>query len=262
MFRFVQLFIKDCRKYRHYMVFAVKSNLKAELSNTVLGYFWWLLDPLLHMLIYTFLVQVVFRRATPAYPVYLFCALLPWKVATTTMGQSSRCIRGNAGIIKQIYLPKFILPLVILLTNSIKFFFGLFILGAMLWVYHIPLTWHVLEFFLVFLSFVLFFYSLGLFLAHIGVLFDDMSHLVGYIIMFWYFASPGIWHPDQMPAKIQNIIWLNPNTSFFMSFRNTLMYGQPPHYNFLALWTGLSLVLLIAGITLLYKSDKNYSKVI
>ncbi|WP_020614682.1 ABC transporter permease [Sediminispirochaeta bajacaliforniensis] len=262
MLRYVRQFFRDLKKYRHYTAYSVKSSLKAELSNTILGYFWWLLDPFLNMLVYTFLVQGIFRRATPAYPVYVFCALLPWKVATTTMSQSTRCIRANAGIIKQVYLPKFILPLVVVFTNSIKLAFGLLILGAMLWVYHIPLSWHILEFIPAFLVFLLFYYSIGLLFTHIGVLFDDMSHLVNYLVMFWYFASPGIWSIDQLPAQFARIIWCNPNTAFFMSFRNTLMYGASPYYKYLGVWAVVSVLLMLIGIPLLYRSDKNYSKVI
>jgi ABC-type polysaccharide/polyol phosphate export permease len=214
------------------------------------------------MLVYTFLVQMIFRRATPAYPVYVFSALLPWKVATTTLSQSTRCIRANAGIVKQVYLPKFTLPLVVLFTNSIKLAFGLLILGVMLWAYHIPLSLHVVEFIPAFLVFLFFYYSLGLIFTHIGVLFDDMTHLISYLLMFWFFASPGIWAMDQLPQNFGEIIWLNPNTAFFMSFRNTLMYGASPYYKYLGLWAVVSVLLMLIGIPLLYRSDKNYSKVI
>lgn len=261
-FKYIKYFFHDLKKYRHYIKYSIKSSLKAELSNTVLGYLWWLLDPMLHMLVYTFLVQVIFKRATPAFPVYVFSALLPWKVATGALLQSSNCIRANAGILKQVYLPKFILPLIIMATNTIKLFFGLVILLIMVNVYKIPLTWHVIEFIPVLLVFLLFFYSLSIFLTHLGVLFEDMRHLLGYLIMFWFFASPAIWSLDLLPESLEQIIWINPNVTFFMSFRNVFMYGESPYYTFLGIWLGISFFLLLLGIPLLYKSDKNYTKVI
>jgi ABC-type polysaccharide/polyol phosphate export permease len=262
LFKYIRLFFSDLKKYRHYIVYSVKSSLKAELSNTVLGYFWWLLDPLLHMAVYTFLVQVVFQRGGSDFPVYVFCALLPWKVATTTLSLSTNCIRSNAGIIKQIYLPKFSLPLIVLLTNSIKLFFGLILLGGMLVLFRIPISWHLVEFLPAYAVFFLFYYSLSLFFTHIGVLFDDMKHLINYLIMFWFFASPGIWSVDQLPSSLSSLIWINPNTAFFMSFRNTIMYGTSPHYKYLFIWFLVSMLLMTVGIPLLYRFDKNYSKVI
>lgn len=255
-------FFHDIKKYRHYVAYSVKSNLKAELSNTVLGYLWWLLDPMLHMLVYTFLVQVVFHRATPAFPVYVFAALLPWRVATSAMLQSSDSIRSNAGIIKQVYLPKFVLPLIIIATNTIKLGFGFLVLVGMMALYRIGFTWHIIEVIPVLVVFLLFFYSLAIFLTHFGVLFNDMRYLLNYLIMFWFFGSPAIWTMDSLPLSLQKWIRLNPNVTFFTGFRDVLMYGRSPDYKTLALWLAVSLLFLMIGIPNLYRSDKNYSKVI
>lgn len=244
------------------MAYSVKSNLKAELSNTVFGYLWWLLDPMLHMLVYTFLVQVLFQRGTPAFPVYVFAALLPWKVATSAMSQSADCIRANAGIIKQVYLPKFVLPLILIATNTIKLFFGFLVLFGMMAVYRIELTWHIIEAIPVLVVFLLFYYSVSIFLSHFGVLFKDMRYLLNYLIMFWFFASPVIWTLDLLPEVLSKWVWLNPNVTFFMSFRNAFMYGESPYYKWLGLWALVALVFLLIGIPNLYRSDKNYTKVI
>ena len=259
---YFKYFFHDLKKYRHYVAYSVKSNLKAELSNTVLGYLWWLLDPMLHMLVYTFLVQVLFQRGTPAFPVYVFAALLPWKVATSAMMQSADCIRSNAGIIKQVYLPKFVLPLIGIATNSIKLLFGFVVLFGMMVVYGIEFTWHIVEVLPVLAVFLLFYYSISIFLTHFGVLFKDMRYLLNYLIMFWFFGSPGIWTLDRLPLSWQEWIWLNPNVAFFMSFRNVFMYGESPYYKWLAIWVLVALFFLLIGIPNLYRSDKNYTKVI
>ncbi len=259
---FLKRFFHDLRKYKHYIFFSVKSNLKAELSNTVLGYFWWLLDPLLHMIIYTFIVQVVFQRADFAFPVYLFAALLPWKVASVTLSRATNCVRASAGIVKQIYIPHFILPLVIIITNSIKLAFGLLILLAMILIYRIPLSWHLIEFIPVYIVFFMFFWALSLFLTHLGVLFQDMSNLIGYLIMFWWFASPSLWYLDMLPPDSQRLMHLNPNTTFFSGIRQVFMYQESPDYLMLGIWFLVSIGLAIIGLAVIYRSEKNYSKAI
>ena len=262
MVKYIKRLIADVKKYRHYLAYSVKSNLKAELSNTVLGYFWWLLDPLLYMVIYTFLVQVIFKRATPAFPVYVFCALLPWKLATKTLSGSTTCIKSNASIIKQVYLPKFILPLVLLLTNTIKLLFGLLLILVMLLIFKIAFTWHMIEFIPVLFVFILFYYSLATLFSHFGVLFQDLQNLTAYILMFWFFSSPAMWDLGLLPESWHKIIWLNPNVTFFMSFRNVFMYGKSPYYLNLLILLAISLVITFIGIVTLYRSDKNYSKVL
>lgn len=262
MFKYIKRFVHDLKKYKHYILYSVKSNLKAELSNTILGYVWWLLDPLLNMLIYTFVVQIIFKRADFAFPVYLFCALLPWKVATNTMVRSTSCVRDNAGIIKQVYIPHFIFSLVIFITNSIKLLFGFIILFAMIMVYKIPISWHYIEIFPIYLVFFLFYWSLSLFLTHFGVLFDDMRNLIAYVIMFWFYASPSMWYLDMLPEKLKGLIWFNPNTAFFNSMRNIFMWNKSPDYKWLGIWAVFSVITLLFGIILIYRSEKNYSKVI
>ena len=262
MFKYLRRSFIDLKKYRHFISYSVKSNLKAELSNTVLGYLWWLLDPFLHMVIYTFLVTIIFQKSTPAFPVYVFCALLPWKVATASINQSTKCIRQNAGIIKQVYLPIFILPLNIILTNTIKLFFGMSLLLIMLLIYRIPYTWHIVEFIPIYIVFFCFFFLISLFFSHFGVLFDDMGHLVGYLLMFWFFSSPGMWSLELIPESLSKVIWINPNVTFFMSVRNVLMYGKSPFYRELGIWFGISMILILILIPVLYRAEKNYSKVI
>lgn len=260
--KYIKRFFHDIKKYRHYISYSVKSNLKAELSNSILGYFWWLLDPMLHMLIYSFVVQFVFKRGDAAFPVYLFCALLPWKVATTAMSNSTGVIRTNAGLIKQIYMPKFLFPLISLLTNSIKLIFGLLILVGMIFVFQIPLSWHIIEFIPLYMVFFLFFWAISLFLTHIGVVFQDMKHLISYLIMFWFFASPTMWYLEMLSDKWQQVMWWNPNTTFFTSMRNIFMDQTSPEYGWLGIWLGISVLLLFTGVVLLYRSEKNYSKAI
>lgn len=260
--KYIKQLNKDIKRYKYYIGYSVKSSLRAELSNTVLGYLWWILDPLLHMLIYTFLVRVIFSRGTATFPIFVFIALLPWKVATSIMKKSTRCIKSNKGIIKQIYLPKFTLPLVITLTNAIKLLFGILVLLIMLVFYKIPYTWHIFEAIPVLFVFLLFYYALSLIITHIGVMLDDMHHLIGYIIMFWFYASPGLWDVSQLPEKFRKIIWLNPNVTFFNSLRDAFMYGQSPNYAYLGIWLFIGILILVFGIKLLYKSDKNYTKVI
>ncbi len=260
--RYIKRFFYDIKKYRYYISYSVKSSLKAELSNSILGYIWWLLDPFLHVTIYTFVVVIVFRRADFAFPVYLFCALLPWKVAVAGMTNSTGVIRAHAGLIKQIYMPKFILSLVVLLTNSIKLMFGLLILIGMVLIYGIPLSWHLIEFVPLFIVFFLFFWSLSLFLTHLGVIFQDTKNLISYLIMFWFYGSPTLWYLEMLSEKWLKIMWWNPNTAFFTSMRNIFMYQKSPEYGWLGIWLLVSIILLFLGVILLYRSENSYSKAI
>ncbi len=255
------LFFKDLKKYRHYFFYAVKSELKSEVGGTIFGYLWWLFDPFLHMLIYSFLVVVIFARGDMTFPLYVFLALTPWKVVTKVLETSTMAIRAKAAILKQIHLPKFLIPLIDMGVDLVKLLFGILLILAMVFLFRIPFTWHILEFIVPLTVFLLFYYAISLFCLHIGAFFKDFSQLLSHLIMIMFFLSPTLWNLDMVPEKYRTIVWLNPNVAFFSSFRNTMIYGSSPHYKWLALWFLVTIVLLAIAIPLLYRSDKNYSKV-
>lgn len=242
---------------------STRSELKVQLANTFLGYFWWLLDPFLHMLIYTLLVTFIMnRRDVPNFPLFAFCALLPWKWATTTLTSATTCIKKRASILRQVYLPKSILPLIVLNVNLIKFLSGISVILIMLFFYKVPLTLHILEFVFVIIPNGLFLYGAALFLAHFGVYITDTRNVIAHVIRLWFYVSPGIYSITRIPEAYRFLWWLNPMTTFFESYRNVFMYGRSPLYPQLLIWTIVNIIIIHFGILLSSKYDKNYSKVI
>ena len=58
-------FINNMKKYWNYSIYAAKSELKSEVANSYLNWLWWILDPISFMVIYTFMVQIVFKTSEP-----------------------------------------------------------------------------------------------------------------------------------------------------------------------------------------------------
>lgn len=252
----------DIVKYKDYIIHNVRINLKLKVSNTLLGYLWWLLDPLLNMLIYTIIVLFIFDRGVPNFPVFLFCALLSWKWFGSTVMFSSSCIKSNMSILNQVYIPKFIIPLQESLVNLIKYLFGFMILVAMLIVFRIQPSFHFIEIIFVIFSNFLFIFAISLLVTHYGVYISDIKNLLSHFNRMWWYLSPGIYSLNIIPDKFRWIFWFNPNTAYFESYRSVIMYGESPHYLMLAIWTTVSLLIILFGLKLLYKFDRNYSKII
>ena len=124
-------YCKDLRKRKDLLLYLVVSNLKAQHRNTFLGYFWWLLDPLLGIAIYYFLVSVVFKRGGSDYGSYLVVGMVVWRWFDSTVNTSERSIHTQAGLITQIYLPKILFPIGATLSQLINFGFGLVIISLL-----------------------------------------------------------------------------------------------------------------------------------
>ena len=120
--------ITDVWSRRRLIRYMVRADIKKRGVNTVLGNVWWVLDPLITMMIYVLVMTVIFQRSTPDFPLFLLSAMVPFKWFTQTVGSSTNAIKGREGLIKQILFPKIILPVTLSLSQIVSFLFGLLVL--------------------------------------------------------------------------------------------------------------------------------------
>src|SRR5215210_9562278 len=112
--------------------YLVQADLKKKGADTLLGNLWWVIDPLLQMLIYVVLVVVLFQRDQPDYPLFIFAAILPWKWFTSAINDCIVAVSSQDRLIKQIHFPKIVLPTAAVVAGVVNFVFGLIPLGVLL----------------------------------------------------------------------------------------------------------------------------------
>ena len=105
--------------------YLVAADLKRTHADTALGQAWWLLDPILQMLVYYFLFAVIFQRKTEDFLLFLFAAILPWKWFTTTVNNAMSSVVGRQGLIRQVQFPKIVLPTAATVAETFSFAIGL-----------------------------------------------------------------------------------------------------------------------------------------
>lgn len=252
----------DLKSYKEYILYMTKTELKVQLSSTYLGYLWWLLDPLMYMLVYMLVVTVIFQTRVENFAIFVFCSVLSWKWTTSSIMESTNSIKARAGILQQVYIPKFILPLIKSMVNATKFLFGVLVLLGLILFYRIPYSIHNLEFLFVFIVNFIFILGMSFILAHLGVFFRDINNILNFTLRLWFYLSPGFYALDRIPEKVRFLWWLNPLTAIFESYRNVFMYNKSPLYLPLFIWLLISISLVVLGLKYLYKFDKNYTKVV
>ena len=112
-------FFSNIKKYYKYAVYQAKAELKSEIANSYLNWVWWFLDPICYMLIYTFIVEIVFKTSEPYFPVFVFLGLTAWDLFNRTVTGSVKLVKNNVGTINKVYVPKYIF----LLSKSFVFLF-------------------------------------------------------------------------------------------------------------------------------------------
>ncbi len=102
--------IRDAISRRRLIRYLVQADLKKSGADTLLGNIWWIVDPLLQMVVYVVLVSLIFQRKQPDYPLFIFAAILPWKWFSTAVGDGVTSVVASERLIKQIQFPKLVLP--------------------------------------------------------------------------------------------------------------------------------------------------------
>lgn len=221
-------YLREIVRRRDLILHLAGANLKAAHRNAFLGYFWWLLDPLLGVLIYYFVVVVLFNRGGEGYGPYLVVGMVAWRWLSATVTGASRAIVSQAGLITQVYLPKAILPATTALTGLANFGFGLVVIALFLVFWGILPGVAFMWLPCVVLVQMLLTLALALVVAYVCVFLRDTDTLVGHALRIWFFMSPVIWTPEMVPDRFGWLVTLNPMAPVLAGYRSVLLANEPP----------------------------------
>ena len=196
--------ITDVWSRRRLIGYMVRADIKKRGVNTVLGNVWWVLDPLITMLIYVLVMTVIFQRSTPDFPLFLLSAMVPFKWFTATIGSSTDAVIGKEGLIKQIMFPKIILPVTSDLSQVVSFLFGMLVLfGVLLVAYTSHLTIQVV--WVPLIAVVQFVFVLGFtfMVSAITVFYRDVGIVIGHFMRLLFWISPILWSFNAVAGRGQ-----------------------------------------------------------
>lgn len=247
-------------QYRSLVANLVTKDLKVRYKNSVLGYFWSLLNPLLMMLVFTFVfTQLIGIGDTiPNFPVFVLTGLLSWNWTANSVIAGTRAITDNAPIINKVYFPRMLLPVSVVVSNMIHYLLALPVLfvfmfafgvGFSPWILYLPVIIFVQMIFLV---------ALVLILSAMHVYFRDTIVLVEVGVTAWFFMTPIFYRvEDVVPDLVQWMYWFNPMASIIAELHTVLYHGSVPDPLFMARTLATSLVLLAIGWTLFNRVSKH-----
>jgi lipopolysaccharide transport system permease protein len=221
-------------RYRGLIQSLVARELKARYRGSVLGFFWSFINPLMLLLVYTFVFTYVMQssndpRVRP-YALFMFCGILPWTWFASSLMESSGVLIAGGNLIKKVLFPAEVLPIVTVLANMVHFFFGLVILGGFLVYYHRPLHLSELAVFpLVVLIQLILTTGFALLLSALTVHFRDIRDLLSNLLTFWFFATPIIYPYFLFPEATWQgrLLRLNPFTHLAITYQEILFFEGP-----------------------------------
>jgi lipopolysaccharide transport system permease protein len=240
-------------RYRGLIQTLVARDLKARYRGSVLGFFWSFINPLLLLLIYSFVFTTVLPALHTAdmqpYALFMFCGILPWTWFSSSILEASNVLISGGNLIKKVLFPAEVLPIVTVLANMAHFFLGLPILVAFLIYYRRPLDPIELLWFpvIVFVQLLLL-VGLSLLVSALTVHFRDLKDLLGNLLTLWFFATPIIYPMSQAPKEYRWLLNLNPMTHLAISYQEVLFYiGPHGHWRWLMALLAGSILVFLAG---------------
>jgi ABC-type polysaccharide/polyol phosphate export permease len=224
--------LQQLLRYRPLVLSLVARELKARYRGSVLGFFWSFVNPLLLLLIYSFVFTVVLPGVHPPdlqpFALFMFCGILPWTWFSSSLLESSNVLIAGGNLIRKVLFPAEILPIVTVLAGLVHFCLGLPILAAFLIYYRVPIVAADLAWFpvIVIVQLVLTL-GLALMLSALTVHFRDVRDLLSNVLTLWFFATPIIYALSQAPENVRRLLNLNPFTHLAVSYQEVLFRPGP-----------------------------------
>ena len=218
------------------------STLRNKGGKSALGNAWLVLDPTLQLAIYYLLVGVILQRPEPAFPLFLFAAILPWRWFTVSISDATESVRKKGKVMQQISFPQIVLPFAAVTASLGSFLFGLIPLTALYLVYPDRLNPWILTVPGVMVIQLLWCLPLAIFLSALNVFFRDVGNLVKHFLRLGFYISPALFSYERLeriasehpPANL--VLELNPMAPILRGYRDVFYYGQSPD------WLGLAVV--------------------
>jgi ABC-2 type transport system permease protein/lipopolysaccharide transport system permease protein len=250
--------VKPHLNYRSLIAEFIRNDIRLKYRNSALGILWSMLDPLLNMIVLTFIFSNLFRRTIPNFPVYCLTGRLLYSFFSSASRQCMKSITSNNGIIRKIYVPKFIFPLSTCLSSFIIFLLSLIPLLGLMMATGVPFKPMTLLAVYPLLMLLIISYGVGLFIASFYVFFRDIEHIYSVVLLLVMYTSAIFYSSDIVPERLRYLLHLNPIYSVINVFRDCLLRHSFDAANSWYICVIYAVVLLALGLFTFQKAQHRF----
>ena len=249
---------------RELFYFLAWRDMKTRYAQAVVGVGWAIMQPLLTTIIFTVVFSYWAKLPSDGfpYPIFAYSAILPWTLFSRSLERSTLSIVNEGGLIKKVYFPRLIIPIVSTFINFVDFAVGLVILILMMLWYGVSPTWGIIAlpvFIVMALATAL---SVSVWLSAVNVRYRDVASVVPLLTQLWMFSSPVLYPSSIVPERFRTFYALNPMAGVIEGFRWALLGKQHPDWTMVMISAAVVGILLMSGIFFFKRLERTFADVI
>jgi len=210
-------------RYRELIRNLVIKDLKLKYRDSVLGFLWSLANPLLLILVYSFVFGHMLRGGPANFAYFLMIGILPWNFFAQSLTMSTGSIVDNGGLIRKVALPMEVFPIATVLFNLAQFMFALIVFFPMaLFFFDAPVGLAWINFVPILTLQILFTLGLSFIVSTATVFYRDVRHFTEILLMLLFWLTPIVYDVQSAPATLRSVLYMNPLTYFILAYQDTL----------------------------------------
>lgn len=249
-------YFKNFFKYRYLIGDLISRDLKVKYRRSVLGFAWSILNPFLMMLVITAVFQNLFKSSVDNFPIYYLTGYLLFSFMTESTTLAMTSVINSSGLIKKVYIPKYIFPIEKCLFSFINMLLSFIAVVIVMLILRVEFYATFFLFLIPMIYALVFSIGLGLFLASATVFFRDIIHLYSVVTVAWMYLTPILYPMDILPDFMFKVLSFNPLYHFVLYLRALVMQGHIPDLRTNLICMGFSVIMLFLG-TVFFKKQQD-----
>lgn len=248
--------------YKYLLSQLTMREIKARYKQSVLGYAWVIINPLIQLLVYSFVFSIIFRFPTNTpYSIFLFIGLLPWIYLQSSVSAATLTLVDNADLLRKVYFPREVFIYSIMIARGVDFLFASVTLLLFILFYQVQISTTVFLIFPLLFIQVILMTGISLLLSTFNLFYRDIQYLVSLLLMLWMYLSPVVYPLSLVPNKYIFLYKLNPMVGIIEGYRSALF--NYPFDTGTILWSLMfSVLIFFVGFIIFKKSEKVFADIV
>lgn len=228
-------------------------DFKLKYKNSVIGYLWSLLNPLLMLITLYFVFSFIMKLEVPYYQLFLLLGIILWNFISDATNASIDSLSSKGDLLRKIKFPSYTIVISACMVSAISLVLNLIVFFAFMAVFKVKLGLAALLFPVYLIELMILVLGISFTLCGIYVKFRDMKHIWNFLLLILFWISPIVYPESRIPAKYLRWYMLNPLSRLINGSRDSLIYAYLPEAKQVLITSIVCLVVLLIGIRIFKK---------